>query len=230
VARRRPFSVAVPLLVAALVAAQPVARADGPPDAELTDEKPAIAPFPAEVVAPAPPVAGSSPSRIAGPSPSPADSVAPLPRYVAPPFKYRLAIGGQVGLTFPLGVWGILSFGAPGKHAGRTRYAIDLLWEPSHDIQSYSAGASYHIADRMFFLGLRFRLVENHAPWARGYSAPSDNLFGLGFEAGLRAPLGWQRRWLVTFSIGATVLPATALSLSPLVTLNFGFGYNVGSW
>jgi hypothetical protein len=136
----------------------------------------------------------------------------------------RLHFGLQTGVGLPYGVTAIQTFYV----RGRPRFDVDVLWEPSALWQSYSAGFAYHVADRMYFLGARVRLLQLHPPWSRGYQPGNDNHLGLGLEAGIRAPVGPGGRLLVLFSLGFTGLVTESQNLSALIGLNLGLAW--GAW
>jgi hypothetical protein len=152
-------------------------------------------------------------------APARAQSVIATPR----PRTVRLAVGSQLGFPHLFGLSALATF----HWRERPRFDVDFLWEPSAFLQSYSVGAAYHPADRMFFLGTRLRLLQFRAPWGRGYDAETDNHLGIGLEGGLRAPLGWQKRIVVCFTLQGTAVPTQVVGLQWLFGLNLGVSWVV---
>lgn len=133
---------------------------------------------------------------------------------------FRLHMGGQVGFPFILGVQSTGTFFA----SGRPRFDVDVAWEPSVQLQSYSVGGAYHVLDRAFFVGGRVRLLQFQPPWARG---GGDAFLGLGLEAGARLRVGPEQKGVVTLALHGTVVPAQASNLSMLIGLTAGFAWSV---
>jgi hypothetical protein len=132
-------------------------------------------------------------------------------------------VGTQLGFPQIVGLTAMGSF----YWKERPRFDVDFLWEPSSYLQSYSVGAAYHPADRMFFLGVRLRFLELGAPWRHGYHAVASDQLGLGLEAGLRKALGWERRVLIHFTLQGTAIPTETSQLEWLFGLNLGVSYAV---
>ncbi len=146
-------------------------------------------------------------------------SSAALAEDQAPP-DFRLHVGGQVGLPFFLGVTGQGTFFA----AGKPRFDVDLTWEPSVLLQSYSVGGAYHVLDSAFFVGARVRLVQYQPPWARGGGEP---YLGLGGELGGRIRVGEGGKGVITIALHGCYLPGQATNLAALVGLTAGFAWGV---
>jgi len=135
----------------------------------------------------------------------------------------RLHVGAQLGFPHLIGATALTTF----YFRGRPRFDVDALWEPSNRLQSYSVGATYHPADRMFFLGARLRLMQLAAPWGRGYDAATDNHLGIGMELGVRPTLGRARRVVLSVSLQGTALPTATPQQQWLFGLNVGVFYTV---
>jgi hypothetical protein len=131
---------------------------------------------------------------------------------------YALAAGVELGTLMPVGLGAMLSI--PGEN--KVRWQIDVVWEPSNYLQSYSVGGSYHPWDKVFFAGARLRLVQLHAPWSRGFRARTDNQFALGPEIGVRFSLGARPRFLPFASFGVIFFPSETLSLPPMFSIDVG--------
>lgn len=132
--------------------------------------------------------------------------------------SYSLAAGAKLGMLNPIGLGAMLSL--PGE--GKVRWQIDVVWEPSNYLQSYSIGGSYHLWDKVFFAGARLRLMQLHAPWSRGFRARTDNQLALGPEIGVRLSLGAAPRVLPFASLGIIFFPSETLSLPPMISLDIG--------
>jgi hypothetical protein len=143
----------------------------------------------------------------------------------APPHEpsVRLALGAQVGFPHVVGVVGRTTLFVK----GRPRFDVDLLWEPSAFLQSYSAGGAYHVLDSIFVVGPRVRLIQFQAPWARGYDARTDNHLGLGLEGGIRVPVGLSQHGNITVGIQGTWVPTQAPNLQFMFGLFAGFTWSV---
>lgn len=136
------------------------------------------------------------------------------------PPEFRLHVGGQVGFPFLLGVQSMGTFFA----AGRPRFDVDALLEGSATLQSYSVGAAYHVADSVFFVGPRLRLMQFQPPWARG-EVPL--YFGLGGELGVRFRVGPEDKGVVSIALNATWVPGQAVNLKSVLGLTAGFSWSV---
>lgn len=143
-----------------------------------------------------------------------------LSQPVEKPPDFRLHVGGEVGFPFLLGVQGTGTF----FFEGRPRFDVDLAWEPSVSLQSYSVGGAYHVLDRFFFVGARLRLVQYQPPWARG---PVELFFGLGAELGVRLRVGPADKGVISIALHGTFLPGQATNLQTLLGLSAGFSWSV---
>ena len=114
----------------------------------------------------------------------------------------------------------------PGE--GKLRWEIDVVWEPSNYLQSYSVGGAYHPWDKIFFVGARLRFMQLHAPWSRGFQARTDNQIAIGPEIGVRFPVGASPRFLPFASLGAIFFPSATLSLPPMYSLVVGAAVDFG--
>jgi hypothetical protein len=137
----------------------------------------------------------------------------------APP-SFELKAGAQLGLPHLVGATAQGTFLVD----GRPRFDVDVLWEPSASLQSYSAGAAYHVVDSPFFVGGRVRLLEFSAPWGRGGAEP---YLGLGLEAGARWRVGPDHGGQVHLGLFGTWVPAQARNLAAMVGLSVGFSWAV---
>jgi hypothetical protein len=139
------------------------------------------------------------------------------------PEHWMIFLGAHIGALFPVGLDVIATVSPNSKPA----WDFDASWEPSAYRQSYSVGAAYHPFHNMFFVGARFRWVQEHAPWSRGYDGRFDNEFGGGAEIGLRDRL-WGSRFLGWISLGAFYVTNPYTSSAPILyTLNVGLAYGV---
>lgn len=138
----------------------------------------------------------------------------------ARPPDFRLHVGAEVGFPFIVGVKSTGTFFAN----GRPRFDVDVAWEPSAALQSYSVGGAYHILDRWFFVGARLRLVTFQPPWARGAVVP---YLGLGLEAGARIRVGPGDKGVISIALHGTGVPAQASNLQWLIGLSAGFSWSV---
>ena len=137
----------------------------------------------------------------------------------------RLHVGGQVGLPHILGLTAMGSALLDGK----PRLDLDLLWEPSLQLQSYSVGLAWRPWG-VLALGPRLRLLQFEPPWSRSAKSSNQAFFGLGLEGGARIPLGASRRALLTVGLQGTYVPAQAHDLQWLVGLNVGLVYGLADW
>jgi hypothetical protein len=169
------------------------------PFASLADEP---APAPAD-----PPAAPSTPA--------PPTATAPTPSAV-PPRSVRLAIGADVGFPY---VFGIAAVGSL-QYAGRRRVDVDLTWEPSVTLQSYSLGGVWHVLDSPFCIGGRVRLGQFQPPWAHG---PSAVFFGVGPELGGRFSIA--TRGSINVALFATWFPDQGANLQTVFGLTAGFSW-----
>jgi hypothetical protein len=138
----------------------------------------------------------------------------------SPSPEFRLHVGGQVGFPFLLGVNSTGTFFVE----GRPRFDVDVTWEPSVTLQSYSVGAAYHVLDRAFFVGGRLRAVQFQAPWARGGAEP---YFAMGLELGGRIRVGEGERGVITIALHGSFVPGQASNLMTLIGLSAGFSWSV---
>lgn len=134
--------------------------------------------------------------------------------------EFRLHVGGQVGFPYLLGVTSTGTF----FKAGKPRFDVDVAWEPSVQLQSYSVGAAYHVLDRAFFVGGRLRMLQYQAPWARG---PVELFFGMGLELGLRLRVGPSEKGVINLALHGTFVPGQAVNLATIVGLSAGFSWSV---
>ncbi|MBI3555866.1 MAG: hypothetical protein HY074_06360 [Deltaproteobacteria bacterium] len=127
----------------------------------------------------------------------------------------------QLGLLMPFGVTGTMMF----TKNDHPEWDVDLTWEPSNYLQSYSVGGAYHPFKGAFFVGARIREMQLHAPWSRGYDPHFDNQLGIGPEIGFRGWFDKGQRWLGSVSVGAIYIPSDNTLLPVLYTLNVGLAY-----
>ena len=139
---------------------------------------------------------------------------------VAPPPSFRLHVGAEVGFPFIVGVKSTGTFFVK----ERPRFDVDVAWEPSVTLQSYSVGGAYHVLDRWFFVGARVRLLTFQPSWARGSVVP---YLGLGLEAGARIRVGPGDKGVISIALHGTGVPAQASNLQWLVGLSAGFSWSV---
>ena len=175
----------------------------------------------AEEKAPASPVTSQvepSASAVLPPAPSAPASEANPDCTPQPPKDYSVAAGLKVGVLMPVGLGAMLSL--PGD--GPVRWQIDVVWEPSNYLQSYSVGGAYHPWGKLVFAGARLRFMQLHAPWSRGFRARTDNQIALGPEIGVRFSFGARPRVLPFASLGVIFFPSETLSLPPMVSLDIG--------
>jgi hypothetical protein len=159
-------------------------------------------------------------------SAQPAEAVLVAPLRPAPEKsldRYRLNVGGHLGVTHPVGISAI----AMKLEQGRPWLDADVTWEPSRYLQSYGLGAAIHPFHNSFYTGGRARLLQLHAPWSRGFHAAMDNQFGLSIEAGVRKPFGEAERFLFTGSVGVTHVLDAGTSIAWMQTLTLGLSYAV---
>lgn len=136
---------------------------------------------------------------------------------------FRLHVGGQLGLPMLLGVGTTGTFHV----AGKPRFDVDLWWEPSGFLQSYSVGGAWRPADRFFFVGARLRLMQFQPPWTRGFNGANDNHFGASLETGVRLRLGPSDKGVLHVALGGTYLPTQSINLRWLIGLTAGFSWAV---
>lgn len=103
---------------------------------------------------------------------------------------------------------------------GQPKLDVDLLWEPSAFLQSYSLGTAWRPVG-VLAVGPHLRLMQFRAPWSRDVRATNQSFFGLGLEAGVRVPV--TNRGLITLGLHGTFVPAQATNLRLLVGLTAGF-------
>jgi hypothetical protein len=135
----------------------------------------------------------------------------------------RMHVGGQVGFPHFVGVEALGSL----RVGDQPRLDVDLLWEPSNYLQSYSLGVAWRPVG-ILAVGPRFRALQFAAPWSRTAAATNQTFLGLGLEAGVRVPVA--TRGLVKFSLGATFVPAQASNLQLLVGLTAGFAWGIADF
>ena len=140
----------------------------------------------------------------------------------APSARYRLYAGAKLGLVHPFGLNALASLLREGQQA----WDVDLLWEPSLYLQSYSVGAAWHPLGGALYVGPRVRWLQFHAPWSRSFAA-TDNHLGLSAEVGGRWMLGPQGKGLLSLGGGATWVPTQSGTLQWLLGLNVGFAWGV---
>lgn len=146
-------------------------------------------------------------------------AVVEAPAAAASPWL-RVRVGGEVGFPFLLGVQGEASF----LFANKPRFDVDLAWEPSVTLQSYSVGAAYHVLDSFFFVGARLRAVTYQPPWARGPVIP---FFGAGLELGVKLRVGPDDKGLIRIALHGTFVPGQASNLQTLLGVSAGFSWAV---
>jgi hypothetical protein len=135
----------------------------------------------------------------------------------------RIAVGGQLGFPHILGVVGRSTF----HRGGLPRYELDLLWEPSVYLQSYSVGAAWRPGGSIFAVGPRLRLLQFVPPWSRA-ADPLHNHFGLGLDAALRIGLGESKRGVLNIGLqGTFVLTAPSANQYFFFGLFAGFTWSV---
>lgn len=139
----------------------------------------------------------------------------------APALRYRLAVGVNVGMVHVVGLQSTATLFAN----GRPRFDVDLLWEPSGFLQSYSVGAAWHPFDRVFYLGVRARLLQWHFPGTRGYVPERDNHLGIGLEGGMRAPIAVGGRLLLNINLGGTIVATAGSPLQGLLNITVGVAF-----
>jgi hypothetical protein len=128
----------------------------------------------------------------------------------------RLAIGADVGFPYVFGVAAVGSL----QYAGRRRVDVDLTWEPSVTLQSYSLGGVWHVLDSPFCIGGRVRLGQFQPPWAHG---PSAVFFGVGPELGGRFTVA--TRGSINVALFATWFPDQGANLQMVFGLTAGFSW-----
>jgi hypothetical protein len=146
----------------------------------------------------------------------------PYPPLVAHP-PLSIYLGAQAGSVMPLGVTALLLI----PSGDQMRWDLDLTWEPSHYLQSYSFGLNYHFFDNAIVAGTRLRYLQMHPPFTRGFRSEIDNQFAVGPELGLHWSVDSGRYLLLFVALGASFFPGSTLELPVLYTLNLGFAIGV---
>lgn len=134
----------------------------------------------------------------------------------------RLYVGAKVGLVHVAGITAVASRFEHGHQA----WDLDLLWEPSTYLQSYSVGGAWHPLGGALFVGPRVRWLQFRAPWGRSFTA-EDNHLGLTAEVGGRWLLGESKKGMLSVSGGPTWVPTQAGTLQWMLGLNLGFAWGV---
>lgn len=137
--------------------------------------------------------------------------------------SFRLHVGGQLGLPILLGLGTTGTFHV----AGKPRFDVDLWWEPSGFLQSYSVGGAWRPADRFFFVGARLRLLQFQPPWTKGFNGASDNHFGASLETGVRLRVGPADKGVIHVALSGTYVPTQSINLRWLIGLTAGFSWAV---
>jgi hypothetical protein len=157
------------------------------------------------------------------PTEPPATQLAPAPATATassatavPPRGVRLALSANVGFPYIFGIGAVGSL----QYAGRRRVDVDLTWEPSVTLQSYSLGAVWHVLDSPFCIGGRMRLGQFQPPWAPG---PSAVFFGVGPELGGRFSVA--TRGSLNVALFATWFPDQGANLQLVFGLTLGFSW-----
>jgi hypothetical protein len=135
----------------------------------------------------------------------------------------RLHVGAQVGLPSIIGIGSTATLFVE----GRPRFDVDLWWEPSGFLQSYSVGGAWHPFDRAFFVGPRLRLLHFHAPWSREFQPAFDTHLGLGLEGGARIRVGPADKGVISIGLHTTFIPTQSTNLRWLFGLSAGFSWSV---
>ncbi len=133
-----------------------------------------------------------------------------------------LDLGAQLGLPLPL------ALEATGRLArgGEPFLDLNLRWEPSAQLQSYSVAVDWHPFASGLWAGARLRWLQLQPPWSRAFDGHFDNQLGVGLELGYRRAF-LADRLALSASLGAAVLPAASADLPLLVTLNLGAAYSL---
>ncbi|MBL8940926.1 MAG: hypothetical protein JNM69_40660 [Archangium sp.] len=137
--------------------------------------------------------------------------------------SFRLHVGGQLGLPILLGLGTTGTFHV----AGKPRFDVDLWWEPSGFLQSYSLGGAWRPADRFFFVGARLRLLQFQPPWTKGFNGANDNHFGASLETGVRLRVGPADKGVIHVALSGTYVPTQSINLRWLIGLTAGFSWAV---
>lgn len=135
----------------------------------------------------------------------------------------RVQAGAHVGLPLLLGVGGTSTFFV----AGKPRFDVDLWWEPSGFLQSYSVGGAYRPFDRFVFVGGRVRLLQFQPPWTPRFNGAQDNHLGLSLESGVRLRVGPGDKGVVAITASATFVPTQSVNFQWLLGLSAGFWWTV---
>jgi hypothetical protein len=159
-------------------------------------------------------------AALAALAPAVASAAEPAP---APAPELRIAVGGQLGVVFPVGLDGLVLLDRGDRHL----FDVDVSWQPSAYWQSYAVGGAWHPFGGALFVGGRLRWLQLHPPWSRGYDADLDDQLGLGLEVGLRGWLDGRRRFLGTVTLGALAVPSDDTELPILYTVSVGLAYRV---
>jgi hypothetical protein len=129
-------------------------------------------------------------------------------------------VGLQAGFPHLVGVTGVATIFSADE---RPRFDVDLLLEPSVQLQSYSVGGAYHVLDSPFFVGARVRVLEYQPFWARG---GGDARLGLGLELGGRFRI-LGGRGVVHVALFGTYVPTQVAQLSTMFGLSAGFSWEL---
>jgi len=134
------------------------------------------------------------------------------------PADLFVLVGGQAGAPLSYGLQASLL----SLQRDRPRWEVDLSWEPSSFLQSYSAGVAYFPFGNLFFVAERVRYLQLHAPWSRGFDPDLDQQFAFGPELGVRSWLGPWRRFRGSLALGAFYIASGNMNLPIVVTLSAG--------
>lgn len=159
---------------------------------------------------------GAASAPVVETTPAPASDVAPLP-------AFRLHVGAHLGLPILVGLGSTGTFFVN----GRPRFDVDVWWEPSGFLQSYSVGGAWRPLDRWFFVGTRVRLMQFQPPWTRGFDGSRDHHLGLSLETGARLRVGPKDKGVISLSLGGTFVPTQSVNLQWLIGLTAGFSWAV---
>jgi hypothetical protein len=135
----------------------------------------------------------------------------------------RLHAGAQVGFPHIVGVTALGSV----RVDGVSKLDVDLLWEPSAYVQSYSLGVAWRPVG-ILAVGPRLRALTFGAPWSRDVVATVQTYFGLGLDLGVRVPVA--DKGLLLIGAQATWVPAEAPNLQLLIGLSVGFVWGVADF
>jgi hypothetical protein len=144
------------------------------------------------------------------------------PRVVTRP-PFALYVGVEAGSVMPVGLTFLFTL----PRGDKLRTDLDLTWEPSNYLQSYSFGMNYHFFDSAFVAGGRLRYLQMHAPWSRGFEPRTDHQLALGPELGARWLIDGSRRFMLFFLLGASFFPGQTLSLPVMYTINLGIALGI---